>query len=323
MQRYITKDDIRDFYLKGKQRGLQFIISKLSFSKISRTKSAFNETAHLSSNWWNIKEVQKRWNKMITGNTNLYYEDFVMQAFLNKRKNIRLLSLGSGSCQHELKFAQFENFKMITCVDLSPFNTKTAKKIAKDNNLNNIEFICCNIADINFSCNHYDVILFNSSLHHFNNVDELLSGTIKKCLKDNGYLIINEYVGPNRFQFPNEQIKEVNEAIRLIPTYKRERFKSSSIKSDFSGSGVLRVIIADPSECVDSENIIPAIRKYFKTIYEKPYGGNILMNVLKDIAHNFKDEEEESIKILNDLFQFEDNYLNNHPSDFVFGIYSK
>jgi hypothetical protein len=81
------------------------------------------------------------------------------------------------------------------------------------------------------------------------------------------------------------------------------------------------MILADPSECIDSESILPSINAHFKTIDERPYGGNILMHVLKDISHHFIDMDSEKKDILSSLFEFEDEYLQNQFSDFVFGIY--
>ena len=51
--------------------------------------------------------------------------------------------------------------------------------------------------------------------------------------------------------------------------------------------------IADPSECIDSENILPSIHNNFETIYEANYGGNILAAALKDIAHHFREINSE------------------------------
>jgi hypothetical protein len=68
---------------------------------------------------------------------------------------------------------------------------------------------------------------------------------------------------------------------------------------------------------------MPAIHSSFKTVVEKPYGGNILMNALKDISHHFVELDAEKEKVLEDLFAFEDHYLKTQSSDFVFGVYSK
>ena len=47
------------------------------------------------------------------------------------------------------------------------------------------------------------------------------------------------------------------------------------------------------------------------------------MNVLKDISHNFIPLDDEKKKILEKLFDFEDKYLEQNTSDFIFGVYKK
>ena len=150
---------------------------------------------------------------------------------------------------------------------------------------------------------------------------QLIPHKIIPLLKSDGHLIINEYVGPTRIQHPKHQLQAINRGLKLIPTKFRERFKTGWIKKRYRGSGLIRMILADPSECIDSSSILPTIHTHFNTIAERPYGGNILMHVLKDISHHFLDMDSEKKDILNSLFDFEDEYLQNQPSDFVFGIY--
>lgn len=321
--RLITLDDIIDTYSRISQRGSQFIWSKFTFNDTERTKSAFNETAIHSSNWWMIPMVKERWNLKISGDAKKNYKQYLIEQFFKDKKEIKLLSLGSGSCGHELELATYPQFMEIVCVDLAQNRLDEAAQMAQESQLNNIHFVCADIKDYSFPADHFDMVLFNSSLHHFKDVDTLLKEYIKPCMKDDGYLIINEYVGPTRLQFPKHQLVAINESLRMIPTPFRKRFKTNKIKSRFYGSGILRMIMADPSECIDSASIIPAIHQQFKTTLEKPYGGNILMNSLKDISHHFLELDDEKKEILEKLFLFEDQYLLEYKSDFVFGIYQK
>lgn len=321
--RLITVDDLIDTYSRISQRGSQFILSKFTLSDTQRTKSAFNETAIHSSNWWMIPQVKERWNLKISGDPKVNYKQYLIQKFFKNKKNIKLLSLGSGSCGHELELATYSQFEEIVCVDLAQNRLDEAAVLAQKDQLDNIHFVCADIKDYSFPEDHFDMVLFNSSLHHFKEVDNLLKNKIKPCMKPNGYLIINEYVGPTRLQFPSYQLKAVNKSLKFIPPYYRKRFKTNMLKTRFYGSGIFRMIMADPSECIDSASIIPAIHRHFKITEEKPYGGNILMNCLKDISHHFLELNTEKQKILQDLFKFEDEYLLHNSSDFVFGIYQK
>lgn len=321
--RLITRDDLIDTYSRIAQRGSQFVISKFTFNEKQRTRSAFNETAIHSSNWWMIPMVKERWNIKISGDSKLNYKQYLIEQFFHDKKNISLLSLGSGSCGHELELAKYPQFEKIVCVDLAQNRLDEAAEMAQNDDLHNIHFVCADIKDYHFPDDHFDMVLFNSSLHHFKDVDHLLKNYIKPSMKKDAYLIINEYVGPTRLQFPKEQLKAINESLKLIPPAYRKRFKTNKPKNHFYGSGLIRMIMADPSECIDSSSIIPSIHEHFTIIQEKPYGGNILMNALKDISHHFIVVDEEKKLILEELFKYEDHYLLDHNSDFIFGIYQK
>ncbi|GAA4885943.1 class I SAM-dependent methyltransferase [Flaviramulus aquimarinus] len=321
MKRIITLDDIIDTYSKIRQRGLPFISSKFNFNAIERTKSAFNEVNIQSANWWIIPKMQKRWNKLITGNEVTNYEDFIVNRFFKKKKNLKMLSIGSGICNHELKFATYKNFDTILCLDISDTLLNNAKDLATEQNLKNIAFKVQNIYDYDFPEDHYDIVFFHASLHHFKNIQELIGTKVKRTLKKDGKLIIDEFVGANRLQFPKHQLKAINSALKIIPKHYRKRYKLNLHKNKAYGSGLLRMKIADPSECIESESIMPVIKKHYKTIYEAPYGGNILMTALKDLSHHFVQMDTEKEDLLNKLFDFEDSYLKTNDSDFVFGVY--
>lgn len=324
MVRLITLDDITDTLLKIKQRGILFFLSKFNFDKKSRTISAFNKSSIISSNWWNIEMVKKRWNKKISGNYDTNFVEFIMKKIIKEKSKIKMISLGSGKCNYEFDFMKYNNISEILCLDISQFRIsgaiERAKKIDKNNKL---QFIVKDVKDYNLKENYFDLVLFNNSLHHFKNIDYLLNKNVFKSLRKGGIVVINEYVGPNRLQFPKDQIIKINEALNLVPNKYKKRFNSKMIKSKFYGSGILRMIVADPSECIESETILSNIHKKFYPIIEQPIGGNILMNVLKDISHNFIPLDDEKKKILEKLFDFEDKYLEQNNSDFIFGVYKK
>ena len=319
----VTIEDIRDLYVRLSQRGTGFIASKFTFDPMKRTKSAFNAIDIGSSNWWIIPDIKKRWNHLITGDENTSYEEYLSRDLFQNLDNLSVLSVGSGSCSHEIKLANLNPAWNVYCLDVSDKLLQEAKLTAAGMNLKNISFIHDDAYSYNPRGIRFDVILFHSSLHHFKNIKEFLTGNINTMLKPGGKLIINEYVGPNRLQYNKKQIKAINEALSLIDKQYKRIHKTKLYKHHYYGSGLLRMIIADPSECVDSESILPVIHENYKTIVERPYGGNILMSCLKDIAHHFVDVNENKKRILQDLFAKEDKNLKYNLSDFVFGVYEK
>lgn len=319
--RIITIEDLKDIYIKFHQRKLPFLLSKLNFNSYKRTQSAFNEQKIQSSNFWIIPAVKKRWNKLITGSEEVIYEEYLTENYFREKKTLKVLALGTGVCSHELKLAELNPHWEIHCYDFSDELLKTAKRTADDKKLNNIFFFAENILTHNFDQNDYDVVFFHASLHHFDKISEFLDKIVIKNLKSEGYLVINEYVGKNRLQYSDLQLEYINKAIDVIPKKYRKIFKTEIYKNHYSGSGLLRMIIADPSECADSESILPSIHKKFNVLEEKSFGNNILQSALKDIAHHFVEMDEEKSEILAKVFHLEDQLLKIHPSDFVFGVY--
>lgn len=319
---FITLDDFIDTYFKVVQRGNGFFLSKLTFNKEKRTKSAFNNSSFQSSNFWSIPKVKERWNTLITGDKKQDYISYLINTTLKDKKDLKLLSIGSGISNTEIELAKNTHiFKKITCLDIAENLLEKASTSAKKQNLTNIEFIAKSIYDIHLNEQEFDVVFFKASLHHFDKIDSFLANRIKPLIKPNGLLIINEFVGATRHQFSKNQIAAINKAIALIPKKYRVRFKSRFLKNKYRGVGTLRMKIADPSECVDSSSIMPSIHNHFNTVLEKPYGGNLLMSAFRDISHHFYDIDKEKQQILEEIFLLEDEFLKHNPSDFVFGIY--
>lgn len=315
--RLITIEDFRDIYLKTIQRGTSFLFKKLRFSAAERTKSSFNDSTLEVAYWHQLPQVRERWNYFITGSKDTIYEKYLTHKYL-KNEKIRILSIGSGVCSHELTIAQLNPNSEITCIDFSDKLLQKASRKADEEGIKNITFVNNDIYKTDLQQGHYDVVFFHASLHHFKHIPSFLE-RIKSSMVANGLIIINEYVGANRLQYTREQISAINDGLEKLPAAYKKLYKSNIHKNRYYGSGILRMIISDPSECVDSESILPTLRKLFRVIEEKKYGGNILMPLLKDIAHNFNDEASE--KILQQLFDHEDRYLESHQSDYILGVY--
>lgn len=322
MTRLITIEDFTDVYVKLRQRGARFLLSKLSLSRKQRSVSAFDASLGKTSNWWEIPLVKERWNRMITGDAHMTFEEHTINQYLSQMAPpLRVLSPGAGYCQHELAMATNPLFGEIVCLDINQGNLDDAAARARERGLRNLTFHCGDIEHFDFAHERFDLVMFNNSLHHFRNVRTLLGRLIPQCIGPAGLLLIYEYVGPTRFQLPAEQLRAINEAIRLVDKPLRRRYRTSIYKTHYHGSGLLRMVMADPSEAVDSASILPALHAFYDILEERPFGGNILPYVLKDLAFHFIRPDERATETLHRLFRFEDEYIRTHPSDYVFGLY--
>src|SRR4030095_3072905 len=283
---FISFGDFIDLYYKIRQKGYGELLSKLKLSDQARVVSKWN-TATSSSDFWIIPGIRKRWNEKCTGNPNLEYEDYVVSKYFSGLNGLRMLSVGFGTGAHERKFGKYPNFDLIEGIEITPKQVEEARQLAAELKLNNIKYYVGDFVKHEFENETYDVVLFNSSLHHFKGIDNLLQSKVLPLLKKGGYLILFEYAGPARLQWTKPQLDIANQLLKELPAKYKRRFNSKSIKSRIYRPGLLRMILVDPSESVDSDSIRPAVHKHFEIIEEKKLGWDLHQLLFKDIAHNF------------------------------------
>lgn len=320
----ITSDDWIETWQKLRQRGLQFVLSKFSPDPLHRTRSAFDDSAIEAANWWIVPAVRRRWNLLATGDPDQCYEDYTVARYFAGRQNLHMLALGCGIGSHERQFARHACFEHIDACDVAANLVQAAQSLASQAGLTNIHFAVADVNRMALPPEQYDAVMFHSSLHHFLRLDHLLGEKVYRTLRPGGLVIINEYVGTNRHQWSPCQLAEVNRILREeIPLQMRRRFKTGHLKRSVSGPGLLRMYLADPSEAAESEAILPVLRRHFTEVELKNLGGNLLMLLLKDIAHHFLAADEATSRLLERLFVLEDAFLRSEASHMVFGIYRK
>lgn len=318
----ITFSDFVDLWYKIRERGANYAAKKIISTSEQRIKSTWNEDELPSSNWWQVELVRKRWNELITGNADVIYPDYVVNKHLSNQSNLKLLSIGCGTGQRELEFAKHACFSEIEAIDIAPKAIADAVKTARDLGITHCNFKVADVYKEQWDSEQFDVVLFHSSLHHFKHIDTLLE-RVKQLLKPDGFLLINEYVGANRFQFSTQRKLEVNAVYQTqIPAAFKTRKQTAIVKQNVYFPGYLRMVISDPSEAIESAQILNTLEQKFTLVEQKNYGGNLLTFILKDIAHHFNKPEAEPV--LHKLFELENELMDREKqSDFVFAVYKK
>jgi SAM-dependent methyltransferase len=187
-----------------------------------------------------------------------------------------------------------------------------------------ITYYASDFRKLNFEKESFDVILFSSSLHHFEAIDELLKNDISSLLHKNGLLVVFEFSGPNRLQWKKHQLKAANELLYEIPKNYRLLYDRKTLKKKVYRPGLIRMYLVDPSEAPDSANLVKAIHNNFSVIEESMLGWNLLHLALKGISHNFLNNKDETKKLIQYMIQKENEYVaETGESDAVFGVYQK
>ena len=320
---YLSFGDFVDAYYKIKVKGIHFILSKIRMvSNENRVASKWDSYVSISD-FWVIPEIKKYWNTRISGNSETIYEDYVHQKYLQNKSNLRFLSIGCGSGGHERNFAKYSNFSKLVGIDVSAESIKVAKNRALEHNYN-IDYHCDDFFRLDFGKQQFDVILFNASLHHFENINDFLRQNITPLLDTNGLVVVFEYCGPNRLQWRKSQLKKANALLQKMPRRYKLRVDGLATKQKVYRPGMLRMLLVDPSEAPDSANLVKALQNNFDILEETKLGWNILHILLKDIAHNFLNEELQTKLLLQELIREEENFVRvNQENDAIFGVYQK
>src|SRR5437762_4010555 len=105
-----------------------------------------------------------------------------------------------------------------------------------------VRFFAADAVSNDFVNELYDVILFNRSLHHFFSAEKILLKA-QSALRRDGFLILAEYVGPNRFQWKENQLTLINDLLKETPLQYRRRQTGNSLKKKVFRPGTLRMYL--------------------------------------------------------------------------------
>ena len=267
-------------------------------------------------NWMRLRAVQRHIDACVTGRPDLQWAEGIGLEFLAGRfRDGRGVTLGcsdGGAERHAMASGQFCSFDGF---DISPAAVAAARGLAAANGLE----VRYEVADVNFvqlAADTYDLAIVVMALHHFERLEHVLD-QIATGLRSSGLLVFNEYVGPNRFQWTDEQLVLAGEALARIP---------AALRVDAAGREVTTIerpdpdalARSDPFEAIRSEEILPLVHARFEVVAERPYGGTILHPLLNGLAGNFDESQPKHAALLERLIGFETARLRaGLPSDFT------
>jgi|SRR6202521_3920393 len=228
------------------------------------------------------------------------------------------LSLGCGSAGTELYAARQGLFESMLALDLAERAIEEARRAAAAEGITKIEFGVVDFNRIAPPPATFDVVLMCMSLHHVAALEKVLRA-IRRALKPGGYLLINEFVGPRQFQFPDVQLAVVRELLAALPERLRMDSVTGRVKSEYVRMPVEHWQRWDPSEAVRSDEIVSLLHRHFDVTLHLPYGGTVLNPLLEHIVHNWRLGEPEDVELFRLLARTEDLLLRNGvlANDFV------
>jgi SAM-dependent methyltransferase len=306
-------------------RLVEIILSRLALTGRGRIRAAWTHTERATKHWWDVPAVVERRNRMISGDPTRPHSAYVADRYWRDRGRVRALSLGCGDGGKEMDWAATGTFRAIDAYDISENRIRSAREEASRRGLAPmINFRVGDAYEVPMQGESYDVILTEDSLHHFAPLEPLLR-RIHGALTQDGFFVMNEFVGPSRFQWTDRQMEAVNGLLALLPTPYKTLQGSRYTKVPVVRPSRLGMILKDPSEARESSRILPLINDIFDVKEVRGYGGSILHLLLAEIAHHFTDPDEEGDRLLRMCFEAEDSLIERGDvgHDFALAVCAK
>ena len=266
----------------------------------AQTPEQFQQRA--LTNWMGHNHVRSYINRRITGDKTLDWLSYVIRKYFQTPVQ-RALSLGCGDGGLERHALAMGAVNYFDAYDVSEGAIESARRVAEEADLlGQIRYAVTDLNQLELSQGVYDAIFASMSIHHIQSL-EIVFSEVRKALTPSGLFIINEYIGPTRFQLPANQLDVINELLRILPLRYRRLIRDGNPTDEVKQTHSLHThewfAENDPSEAVRSGELLPLLREFFEVVEFKPYGGALLHFLLENIVGNFNDDREDDRAWLN------------------------
>jgi SAM-dependent methyltransferase len=269
--------------------------------------------------WTGIPQVHLNHNYLITGTRETYWIPWMRERFFTRGDAGDALSLGCGAGHLDRIFKGCGyTFRSFTGVDISEGAIDRARTLAEEIGLApTIRYAAEDLNRYELPPRSFDFIYFFQSLHHIEALEHVLE-QCQRALRPGGLLMVNEFVGPSRFQWTSVQVDMANALIALLPEELRRDLQSGGLKTAVVPPTVEHMVKHDPSEAVRSGEIEALVKACFEVSHEWNWGGTLNHLVFQDIAGNFDQESTYHRAIIEFMIHHENMLIRARliPSDF-------
>lgn len=261
------------------------------------------------ANWMGNTAVLMHLNQRATGDpARNWLSSWAHRWFVGER--LRVLVLGCGEGWLERAIAEWPFVERIDAVDFAEHAIERARELARD-----IPKIRYGVVDLNrdvLEPGAYDVVVAHSVLHHIEHLEHAYA-QLEAAMKRDATIIVNEYAGPNRFQYGDDVLAIINALLRCLPRELRTPYDVRVRPA------VEEMIAADPTEAVRAAELVAFTERLFDVRERRDLGGTILQHLLYDIVQHFRFEDARERSLLDMLCTIEAMLVDGGriPSDFV------
>ncbi|HEY3054632.1 MAG TPA: methyltransferase domain-containing protein [Thermoanaerobaculia bacterium] len=234
---------------------------------VTRAGAFWDEQSRAASlKLWMAHEPARRYiNKLISGNADRWPLDWFQETF-NGLQFDRALSVGCGAGALERDLVRRKICATVDAFDGSVASLAIARKLAlTDGSIRSVRYYAADFNAPILRRKTYDAVFCHQSLHHVAKLEKLFRA-ILYALRDDGYLFIDEYIGPSRFEWTPALLAAAAKVYQTVVPPNARLFEELPPP----------IVPGDPSEAFRSSEILPQLKRGFEIVAMRPYGGNLL-----------------------------------------------
>jgi SAM-dependent methyltransferase len=220
------------------------------------------------------------------------------------RPGARLFSPGCGRADKERILAAAFPDREFVGLDLTPAILELAAEETARAGLRNLRFELGDFNALALERHSFDAVLGLGAIHHVEALERFWAET-QRALRPGGCVIAQEYVGPDRMQWNEAQVREGSRVLaELVPDeHKPHHREVQPVDREM-------LIAADPSEAVRSSEILPTLRASgFQLAGLAGAGCALLQPVLMHQIQTYDPRDWEHNHRLMTLFREEDRLM--------------
>lgn len=275
--------------------------------KLSKVKKAWNEY-HASSipgmkkHWWDSPVIMEHCQELVTGDPRMNFHQFLKKEFVRDPLE-KGLSICGGSGEFERELLDNNICKAIDIYEIAEDRVKEGIERAKEKNYA-INFYTEDVNQALFKQNCYDVFFSWAALHHIENLEGVCEH-VRDALKDGGLVVVQEFIGPNQFQWTEKQLEITNRILSLLPERLKKKPETGELLQRVERPSIEQMNINDPSEAIRSRDIIPVLKRFFTIKTVRYFGGSIYNLLFHDIIGNFDHDDEKDTALIRMILRIE------------------
>lgn len=271
------------------------------------------QTTVARTRWWLVPQVIRHINARICGSPLEGIGDGLLaiaRARLEARgvalPLARAVSVGGGHGYKEMRLIEAGLVRHFDIFELSEQRIDKGRADAAAMGLaSQVDFHLANAFEV--AAGPYDLVHWNNSLHHMLDTNRAVAWS-RAVLRPGGLFFMDDYVGPDRFQFDAKTLRIASEVRAGLP----ERLLANphrpgqQIPRTARNIDPVHLAKVDPSEAPQSSRILGAVQVHFPDAEVQLTGGVVYNLALKDALANFDLDDPADVGLLQGLLTLDD-----------------